>query len=141
MWRRLKNLFDSLNTYADMSPDLALRRRINRMLRDRPSRTADEWYELFWQPLSVSKEVAIFVYQQMEDYSGLHFANVLPSDRLTEDLNLPLVCWFDWELSFCESFACQFGIDLSEEFDIYAFSTLQEFVVFLNQQLLPVNYS
>ncbi|KAM3107357.1 hypothetical protein [Phormidesmis sp. 146-35] len=141
MWRRLKNLFDSLNTYADMSPDLALRKRINQTLRDRPSRTADEWYELFWQPLGISQEVSDFVYQQLEDYSGLHFANVLPSDRLTEDLHLPLVCWFDWEISFCEAFGGQFGIDVSEEFDLSRFSTLQALVVFLNQQLLSVNYS
>jgi hypothetical protein len=141
MWRRLKNIFDSLNTYADMSPDLALRRRINQTLHDRRPRTADEWYKLFWQPLGISQEVSAFVYQQMEDNSGLHFANVVPSDRLTEDLHLSLVCWFDWEISFCEDFGCQFGVDISEEFDLCRFSTLQELVVFLNQQLLSVNYS
>lgn len=124
-----------------MSPDLALRKRINQTLRDRPCQTADEWYNLFWQPLGVSQEVSTFVYQQMEEHSGLHFANVLPSDRLTEDLHLSLVCWFDWELSFCEAFGCQFGIDVSQEFDLCHFSTLQELVVFLHQQSLSVNYS
>jgi hypothetical protein len=124
-----------------MSPDLALRKRINQTLRNRPSRTADEWYRLFWQPLGVSQQVSAFVYKQMEDSSGLHFANVLPSDRLTEDLHLSLVCWFDWEISFCEDFGCEFDVDVSEEFDLCRFSTLQELVVFLHQQSLSVNYS
>lgn len=141
MWRRVKNLLYSLDSYTELSPDLALRKRINETLRSRPSRRLDEWYQLFWQPLQVSKEVVAFVYQQMEDYSGLHFANVLPSDRLNEDLKLTLVCWFDWELSFCESFYNQFGVDISESFDLYSLSNVEELVVFLNQQRLSVNYS
>lgn len=140
MWRRLKNLYDSLDTYADMSPDLVLRMRINQTLRGRPSRTVDEWYKSFWQPREVSEKVAAFVYDRMEEYSGLHFANVLPKDRLNEDLHLALVCWFDWELSLCEEFGCKFGVDITENFDISALSTVEELVVFLNQQWLSVNY-
>ena len=140
MWQRLTNSIQSLKTYEDLSPDLRLRCRINRALRDRPRYRLDRWYQTFWQPLEVSSEVAEFVYQQMEAYSGLTFGYVLPSDRLTEDLNLPLVCWFDWESTLCDDFYDRFGVDISS-FDVGSLATIQELVVFLNQQSRLVNYS
>ena len=141
MWQRLTNSIQSLKTYGDLSPDLRLRCRINRVLRDRPRYRLDRWYQTFWQPLGVSSEIAEFVYQQMETYSGLTFAHVLPSDRLTEDLSLPLVCWFDWESTLCDDFYDRFGVDISSSFDVCELATIQELVVFINQQSRLVNYS
>ncbi|NJP10295.1 MAG: hypothetical protein HC866_13150 [Leptolyngbyaceae cyanobacterium RU_5_1] len=142
MWRSLKNLFYSLKTYADLSPDLQMRRYVNRVLRDRrPSLSASQWYEKFWQPLDVSKPISDFVYTHMQDYSGLDFSKAYPSDRLNEDLHLPLVCWFDWQLSLCQDFWDCFGVDLSDRFNPEALFTVQELVLFLNYQLLSINHS
>ncbi|NDJ17264.1 hypothetical protein [Myxacorys almedinensis] len=141
MWRKLKNFFLSLRTYSDMSPDVGLRRRINQTLRSRSSRSFEEWYHSFWKRLDVSKDVAAFVYDQMEEYSGLQFSRVLPSDRLSTDLHLSMVCWFDWECTLCDDFCDRFSVDIHGCFDPYALSTIKDLVVFLNQQVIPVNYS
>ncbi len=140
MWRKLTNLIQSLKTYGDLSPDLRLRCRINQALRDRPHHSPERWHQTFWRPLNVSSEVAEFVYQQMESYSGLTFAQVVPSDRLTEDLSLSLVCWFDWESTLCDDFYDRFGVDIGDSLSLGNLTTIQEFVVFLNQQSLLVNY-
>jgi hypothetical protein len=139
MWRRLKNQFISLKAYAEVSPDLGQRRRVNQALRSRPHRSFDESYRAFWQPLSISREIATFVYQSMERYSGLQFANVLPKDRLTEDLKLPLVCWFDWECVLCEDFSDRFGVEIYDRFDVEQLATVEDLVIFLNQQVLLLN--
>ena len=140
MWRKLTNWIQSLRTYGDLSPDLRLRCRINQTLRDRPRYCLERWYQTFWRPLDVSSEVAEFVYQQMEAYSGLTFAQVLPSDRLTDDLSLSLVCWFDWESTLCDDFYDRFRVDISDSLSLGDLTTIQELVVFLNQQSLLVNY-
>ncbi|MBN8564433.1 MULTISPECIES: hypothetical protein [unclassified Leptolyngbya] len=139
MWRKLDNIVLNIRTYADLSPDLSIRRQINQAMRTRPTRTSEDWYRSFWQPLSISQDLAIFVYQQMEAYSGLQFAKITPSDRLTEDLQLPLVCWFDWECTLCEDFHDRFGIEIRDRLDIGMLHTVRDLVIFLNQQLLSVN--
>jgi hypothetical protein len=138
MWRKLDNIVLNIRTYADLSPDISIRRRINQALRSRPTRTSDDWYCSFWQPMSISKDLVIFVYQQMESYSGLQFAKVTPNDRLTEDLQLSLVCWFDWECNLCEDFHDRFGIEINDRLDISMLHTVRDLVIFLNQQLLSI---
>lgn len=135
MWRRLRNGLLSLHTYAEMSPDLGVRRRINQVLRSRPSRNLEEWYITFWQPLSISRDIAAFVYEHLEDYSGLQFANVLPRDRLREDLQFPSVCWFDWECILCDDFYDRFGIEIAEHWDIHLLNTVEDLILFLNRQV------
>jgi hypothetical protein len=139
MWRKLDNIVLNIRTYADLSPDISIRRRINQAMRSRPNRTSEDWYRSFWQPLSISKDLTFFVYQQMESYSGLHFAKITPNDRLTEDLQLSLVCWFDWECRLCDDFHDRFGIEIDDLFDISMLHTVRDLVIFLNQQLLSVN--
>ena len=141
MWRRFRNILDSLRAYADLSPDLKTRQRVNQLLRDRPALSVDEWFEQLWQPQGVTQPLATFVYTHMQTYSGLEFARVRPNDRLIADLCLPLVCWFDWNLSFCEDFSACFGINLSDRFDPHQYETVEDLVVFLNYQLLSVNRS
>ena len=141
MWRRLRNIFANLRAYSDLRPDLRMRQRVNRYLRDRPTLTVEQWFEQFWRPQGVNHSLVTFVYTQMQTYSGLEFARVRPHDRLNEDLYLPLVCWFDWETSFTEDFLASFDIDLSERFDPENFTTVEELVIFLNHQLLSVNHS
>ena len=141
MWRRLRNIFASLRAYADLSPDWRTRQRVNQFLSDRPALDAEEWFKQFWQPQAITQPIAVFVYIQMTTYSGLEFARVRPNDRLVEDLCLPLVCWFDWHLSFCEDFSAHFGINLSDRFDPDQCNTVKDLVVFLNHQLLSVNRS
>lgn len=139
MWQRLKNIFVSFSTYADLGPDIRMRRRVNRALRDRPPLSPHDWYQKFWQPLGVSRQVADFVYTHLPTYSGLEIARVQPTDSLTDDLQLPLVCWFDWELSLCEDFWNCFGVDVGGCFDSQQLLTVKELVVFLHQQQLMVN--
>ena len=137
----LKNLVLSLRTYADMSPDLGLRRQIARTWHTRANLTGEAWWGSFPPSSMVAKEVAMFVYAQMTDYSGLPFAKVLPSDRLEADLHLSEVCWFDWQTSLCDDFARQFGVDISLNFDPDALNTVEDLVIFLDRQLGAVNYS
>ena len=141
MWQKLKNLLASFSTYADLSPDLRQRRQVNYFLRDRPALTPDEWFEQFWQPLEISQQVSNFVYVHLQNYSGLELSRVQPSDHLNKDLHLFLVCWFDWETSFCEDFSSCFEVDLSDRFEAQNFQTVEDLVVFLDHQLLSVNHS
>lgn len=141
MWRRLQNILYSLRSYADLSPDLRMRRRVNQSLRDRPSLSCDEWFERYWQKRNVIKPVADFVYTRMPEYTKLDFTRVRPLDRLDADLHLPLVCWFDWHFSLCDDFWQTFGVDLGDRFDPDILSTVEDLVIFLNDQLVSVNQS
>ncbi|UBF27380.1 hypothetical protein K9N68_05345 [Kovacikia minuta CCNUW1] len=141
MWRRLRNIFDSFRTYADLSPDIRTRRRVNQFLRSRPALSAKEWFEQFWESKAISKQLAEFVYVYFQKYTGLELARIRPTDRLSEDLHIPAVCWFDWQLSFCNDFEQLFGVDLSNRFDPQTLSTIEDLVMFLNHQLLSVNHS
>ncbi len=140
--RRLKfsrfyNWFLALRSYNDLRPDLAMRRRVNRqILADRPAHTGNEWYRKFWAPRGVSREVANFIYQSLAQYSGLQWAKVLPTDRLCEDLKLPLICWFDWELSLCEDFHQEFGLELEDYLDVTQLNTVADLMGFFNQHML-----
>lgn len=135
MWRKLNNVVLNVRTYADLSPDLGVRRRIHQAWRSRLDRSSKDWYRSFWQPIAISQDLSAFVYQQMESYSGLPFAKVIPGERLTEDLQLPLVCWFDWESDLCDDFRDRFGIEISDRFDVSMLHTVRDLVIFLNQQL------
>jgi hypothetical protein len=133
--KRIFNWFMSLMSYTDLRPDMGLRRQINRqVLADRPQRSLSEWYRLFWEPQGVSREVADFVYGAIANYAGLKVAQVLPSDRLCEDLKLPLICWFDWELNLCEEFSHKLGVELEDYFDVTRFSTVADLVQFFDRQ-------
>lgn len=139
MWRRLKNFFVSISTYADLSPDLQTRQQVRRFLQQRSALTTDEWFEAHWRSLNVSPSVAAFVLKQMSAQTGLDFSRVQPSDRLGADLQLPLICWFNWEVSFSEEFYRWFGVDLSDRFNSDSFETVQDLVLFLELQLAPIN--
>ena len=134
MWRRIQNLFHSVRTYADLSPDLRLRRQINRRLQARLALTSQEWFTRYWQPLGIPQTLSDFLYTHLPQYSGLDVARIRPDDRLNDDLFLPLVCWFDWQLTFCDDFFWQFGLDLSDSFDPEAYETLQDWVMGLHEQ-------
>lgn len=135
MWRELNNAVLNIRTYADLSPDLGVRRRIYQGWRSRPKRTLDDWYRSFWQPLSISQDLSTFIYQQIEAYSGLPAAKITPADRLIEDLQLPLVCWFDWECDLCEDFRDRFGVEICDRLDMGMLHTVRDLVIFLDQQL------
>ncbi len=138
MWRELNNVVLNVRTYRDLSPDLSVRSQINQGWRSRPTRNFEDWYGCFWQSLSISQDIAAFVYQQMECYSGLQFDKVTPDDRLIGDLQLPLVCWFDWEHNLCDDFCDRFGIEISDRWNIEMLHTIRDLVIFLNQQLLSI---
>ncbi|MGI8934284.1 MAG: hypothetical protein ACR2FS_09445 [Phormidesmis sp.] len=133
---QLNNWFSSVNTYADMSPDLSIRRQVNERMKARTRRalSRSEWCQLFSTPAS-TRPVLSFIYQYFGQYSGIEFGRVRPSDRLNCDLHFPLVCWFDWSLTFCEDFFQQFNLDLSDRFDEAAFETIGELVNFLVEQM------
>jgi len=135
MWCRLKNWFRSFQTYDDLSPDLGVRRRVNRRLRQRPALVHSVWFESCCRPLGISSAIAQFGYQHLAQYSGLSFAHVLPSDRLEEDLRWTAVCWFDWQLHLCEDVWQAFGVDLSDQLDQIEAGTVADLLVFLQQQV------
>jgi hypothetical protein len=136
MFSRLYNWFLALRSYNDLRPDMGLRRQVNRqVLATRPAHSGQEWYQKFWAPQGISSEVATFLYQALAKYSGLQLAKVQPSDRLCEDLKLPLICWFDWELAICEDFHQEFGFDLEDYFDLSQLKTVADLMGFFNQQV------
>jgi hypothetical protein len=139
MWRRFKNILYSLRTYADLSPDLWTRQRVKWFLHSRSPLSAKEWFEQFRHDHFVSPQVVNFVYERMPDYSGLEFSRVRPGDRLNQDLHLPLICWFDWQLTLCDDFFQWFGVDISDHFDPQSLDTVEDLVNFLNQQVLALN--
>ncbi len=134
MWNPFSNFLASLQTYGDLSPDLKLRRQVNRKLRQRPALTLETWFEAYYQPQGVSLAIAQFAYGRLAAYSGLELSRSLPDDRLA-DLNWAQVCWFDWELRLYEDFWQQFKIDLSEDFDPTKLATVKDLIISLNAYL------
>ncbi|MGD1907114.1 MAG: hypothetical protein ACFB0C_14110 [Leptolyngbyaceae cyanobacterium] len=142
MWQAFTNFVQSLQTYADLSPDATIRRQVNRRLKQtRPALTVEAWTDTFQQSLGRPMLPALgkFLFEELGRHSGLEVGCLRPSDRLIEDLHLPLVCWFDWPNQFCEDFLEAFQIDLSEDFDEAEFDTLQELVTFLQEQLISMD--
>ncbi|WP_204140987.1 hypothetical protein [Halomicronema sp. CCY15110] len=137
MWQSAINYFRSLRTYHDLSPDAGIRRRINVQLSRRPALPLEDWSSLFPDMATgqVSKRLLAFIYEQLPVYSGLEISQIRPSDRLIEDLQLPLVCWFDWPHQLCCDFYETFQIDIFEEFDESLLETIGDLVCFLQQQL------
>jgi hypothetical protein len=142
MWQAFTNFVQSLQTYADLSPDATIRRQVNgRLKQTRSALTLEAWMATFQKVLGRPMLPALgqFLFEELGHYSGLEVGCLRPSDRLIEDLHLPLVCWFDWPHQFCEDFLDAFQIDLSEEFDEAEFETLQELVAFLQKQLMSMD--
>ncbi len=138
MWQAFTNIVQSLQTYADLRPDATIRRQVNRRLRQtRPALAIADWIATFDLALGMTVLPALgeFLFEALGHHSGLEVSRLRPSDRLIEDLHLPLVCWFDWPHQFCEDFLAAFQVDLSDEFDEANFKTLQDLVVFLQEQL------
>ena len=131
---RLNNFISSVNAYADMSPDLSVRQDVNTwmMRRDRQALDLSTWSHLFGHS---AHPVLTFIYESFGDYSGLDFSLVRPNDSLNTNLKFPLVCWFDWTITFCEEFFQAFGLDLSDRFDEADFCTIGELINFLVAQV------
>ena len=132
-WQKANNYLHSLETYPDMSPDLAIRDRVNQSLRrHRRPLSPKAWCEEGVRATQSQSDTVLFVYRTLETYSGIEFSRVRPHDRLVDDLQFPMVCWFDWSVSFCDYVAAQFGIDISDCFDETRFITLADMIVFLD---------
>ncbi len=140
-WQWLRTLWLAVTSYAVLSPNLHLRRQVNRVLATRPAMTVDEWHDRFWQPRQVSRDITVFAYDRLQKYSGLAVAHVLPSDRLEGDLKFTLVCWFDWQTQLCDDFCQRFGVDISACLGYQPFVTIEDLVVFLQQQQSTVLHS
>ncbi len=137
---QLNNLISSINAYSDMSPDLSVRHQVNETMhkRARQPLSIATWCLTFCQRDHYTDRVQSmlsFVYERFSEYSGLELSRVRPSDRLNDDLHFPLVCWFDWSITFCEDFYQRFGLDLSDRFDEADFETMGELVNFLIEQV------
>lgn len=131
---KLNNFISSVQAYADMSPDLTIRREVNAWMlrRDRASLSIEQWCECFG---GHNPAVLAFLYESFSEYSGLDFSRVRPNDSLNSSLHFPLVCWFDWSITFCEDFFQAFDVDLSDRFDEADFDTIGELIEFLVQQV------
>lgn len=135
MWKKLKHIVHDIQAYSDLSPDWALRLRVNQSLHNRAALALPTWSQTFMDTYKVSYDVISFVYRRFPDYSGIDFGRVRPGDRMIEDLQFPLVCWFDWEQQLCEDFEAEFGIDLLEQLDEIALAlTVDELILILDQQ-------
>lgn len=132
MWQRFNNLVSSLQTYDALSPDLKLRRQVNRALRHRPLLDRAQWLTSWHQVHGILYPVAEFGYEHLARYSGLEFGRVLPTDRLQEDLHWTQICWHDWELSLFDDFLQHFGVDLSDHLDSATLLTVKDLLTFLN---------
>ncbi|MDA0265899.1 MAG: hypothetical protein O2890_06915 [Cyanobacteria bacterium] len=142
MWQAFTNFFQGLQTYADLSPDGTIRRQVNHHLKQtRPALTVEDWITTFEKALGVDVLPALgkFLFDELATHSGLEVSRLRPSDRLIEDLHLPLVSWFDWPSQFCEDFLAAFQIDLSEDFDEADFETLKDLMAFLQEQLISMD--
>lgn len=132
MWHRFKNLVFSLKTYDALSPDLKVRRQINRWLQQRPALDLEQWFQAFYQPQGISYAITAFAYEHLARYSGLDIGRILPTDRLNEDLCWTQVCWFDWQTNLYDDFWQHFGIDLSDCLDEDALLTVKDLMAFLH---------
>lgn len=113
-----------------------MRQQVNRFLSQhrRPlSQTA--WCDEFYQATRSQNDILLFVYRSLETYSGIEFNRVRPHDRLVDDLQFPMVCWFDWSITFCDDVVAQFGIDISDCFDETCIETLADLILFLETRL------
>jgi len=135
---QLQNSWMAIQAYSDLSPDQGLRRRIRRSHRNRSLYQSLEWHNRFWKPLGIRSDLSEFVYEALSACSGLEAGRLLPNDRLIEDLRLPLLCWFDWEMVWTEQFFDRFGLDSHWVIDVSEFQTLQEFMVGLNSVLVAL---
>ena len=137
MWQSVLNYLRGLQTYQDLSPDAGIRRRVNAQLRDRSSLSLEEWSRLFTGAGrgELSQRLLTFLYTKLSDYSGLQVGRLRPSDRLIKDLQLPLVCWFDWPHQLCDDFYETFHVDITGDFDESLLETVGDLVWYLNQRL------
>ncbi|MBD2259251.1 hypothetical protein [Pseudanabaena sp. FACHB-2040] len=138
MWQPFRNFVSSLQTYHLLSPDLAVRQQVNRQLRSRPCLSCQEWFIRYWTPPAVPEalpsDLVEFTFNRLAAYSGLRLGQVQPQDRLLEDLQFPLVCWFDWGLNLCGDFEQRFGIDITDSFDETSLITVADLVEYLYQE-------
>jgi hypothetical protein len=132
---QLQNRWMDLNAYPDMRPDYRMRQQVKRSHADRPLYSVVEWHQRFWYPLGVQRLLSEFVYELLGECSGLEVGRLLPSDRLMQDLQLPLVCWFDWEMVWTEQFGTRFELETDWILDIGEFETLEELMVALDRLL------
>jgi hypothetical protein len=132
----LNNWISSISAYSDMSPDMSMRRQVNAAMKARPRQALSlfAWCKTFCS-YDQARPVLSFMYQYFAEYSGLEFGRVRPSDDLNDDLRFPMVCWFDWSITFCEDFYQRFGLDLSDRFDEADFDTIGELAAFLIEQV------
>ena len=138
MWQSVINYLQSLRTYRDLSPDISIRRQVNASLQKRSKLSPEMWSGLFSEIEEddpIAPRLLIFIYTRLQDYSGLDIGRIRPSDRLIEDLQLPLVCWFDWPNQLCDDFYKTFHVDIDNEFDESLLETVGDLVCFLNRQL------
>lgn len=141
MWKSVINYFHSLWTYPDLSPDIGIRRQINLRLRDRPQLCLGAWSSLLTQTQDkpIPLPLLAFIYQKLQEYSGLDAGRIRGGDRLIEDLQLPLVCWFDWSNQLCDDFFEAFQVDITEALDESRLDTVGDLVWFLNRQLQSID--
>jgi hypothetical protein len=141
MWQSVINYLHSVWTYRDLSPDKGIRLQVNVQLRHRPRLSLEAWSHLFalGTNQALNSSLLTFIYQKLPDYSGLDVGRIRPSDRLIDDLQLPLVCWFDWPNELCADFYDTFQIDISEEFDESEQETIGDLVHFLYQRLQSID--
>ncbi|MBX2863132.1 MAG: hypothetical protein KTR27_06215 [Leptolyngbyaceae cyanobacterium MAG.088] len=132
-WRKVNNYIRSVETHRDMSPDLSIRQQVNDSLQQqRPPLSAKAWCDECRQITQSQPQTLLFIYHSLEAYSGIEFNRVRPHDRLVDDLQFPMVCWFDWSVSFCNDVKNHFGIDISDCFDETSFDTVAELITFLD---------
>ncbi len=133
-WQKANNYIRSVQAFQDMSPDLAVRHQVNQSLhRHRRPLSPEAWCEEFQREIpSSQRQTLLFIYHCLETYSGIEFNRVRPHDHLVDDLQFPLVCWFDWSTRFCDDVAAHFQTDIGSCFDETRIHTIIDLVTFLD---------
>lgn len=137
MWRqwqeKANNHLHSIQTYQDMSPDLTIRHQVNQFLRQhRRALSTEAWCDECQRATQSQRQTLLFIYRSLEAYSGIEFNRVRHHDHLVDDLQFPMVCWFDWSMTFCDDVVAHFGVDISDCFDETRFATLADLITFLD---------
>lgn len=132
MWNSFRNFLHHATTYRDLSPDLGVRRIVDRQLLKRPKLTREQWFTCYCASIGIHPDVADFCYQYLHQYSGLPSGRIQWNDRLEADLHWTEICWFDWEMTLCDDFLETFGIDISDRLIDFYPQTIGDLVTFLS---------
>jgi hypothetical protein len=102
--------------FSGFAPDMGLLREVNESFSGREALAKPEWISSVSGSLSCTPLHAEFVYDFLEA-RGFRAAQLLPSDRLDEDLRFRGTMWGDWDFDFKQEAARLASRRVNKEFE------------------------